>query len=102
MKPILTRWAFTMANEIIDPLYYDVVLRETILKLIRYVLDEDKAGLLNLISTIEQIALNMDNKLIQLTIKETSINAQLQSMKDTEANVIKLLAEIQKERLNGL
>ena len=91
-----------MANEIIDPLYYDVVLRETILKLIRYVLDEDKAGLLNLISTIEQIALNMDNKLIQLTIKETSINAQLQSMKDTEANVIKLLAEIQKERLNGL
>ena len=91
-----------MANEIIDPLYYDVVLRETILKLIRYVLDEDKAGLLNLISTIEQIALNMDNKLIQLTIKETSINAQLQSMKDTEANVIKLLAEIQKGRLNGL
>ena len=102
MKPILTRWAFIMSNEIIDPLYYDVVLRETILKLIRYVLDEDKAGLLNFISTIEQIALNMDNKLIQLTIKETSINAQLQSMKDTEANVIKLLAEIQKERLNGL
>ena len=102
MKPILTRWAFIMANEIIDPLYYDVVLRETILKLIRYVLDEDKAGLLKLISTIEQIALNMDNKLIQLTIKETSINTQLQSMKDTEANVIKLLAEIQKERLNGL
>ena len=91
-----------MSDQIIDPLYYDVVLRETILKLIRYVLDEDKAGLLNLISTIEQIALNMDNKLIQLTIKETSINAQLQSMKDTEANVIKLLAEIQKERLNGL
>ena len=91
-----------MSDQIIDPLYYDLVLRETIMKLIRYVINEDKSNWLELVDTLTGLNQQIDARLIELTVLRNSMMTELSDMRTTHQQMIDILTQIQTERLNGL
>ena len=99
MKPILTRWAFSMANNIIDPLYYDLVFRENVLGIIQESLTQSFDSWNNLANDLNFQAERNQKLLDKLSSKYTEMQALLGTIEYTHSECIKLLNEIQTERL---
>ena len=99
MKPILTRWAFIMANNIIDPLYYDLVFRENVLGIIQESLTQSFDSWNNLANDLNFQAERNQKLLDKLSSKYTEMQALLGTIEYTHSECIKLLNEIQTERL---
>lgn len=88
-----------MANNIIDPLYYDLVFRENVLGIIQESLTQSFDSWNNLANDLNFQAERNQKLLVKLSSKYTEMQALLGTIEYTHSECIKLLNEIQTERL---
>ena len=88
-----------MANNIIDPLYYDLVFRENVLGIIQESLTQSFDSWNNLANDLNFQAERNQKLLDKLSSKYTEMQALLGTIEYTHSKCIKLLNEIQTERL---
>lgn len=88
-----------MANNIIDPLYYDLVFRENVLGIIQESLTQSFDSWNNLANDLNFQAERNQKLLDKLSNKYTEMQALLGTIEYTHSECIKLLNEIQTGRL---
>ena len=88
-----------MANNIIDPLYYDLVFRENVLGIIQESLTQSFDSWNNLANDLNFQAERNQKLLDKLSSKYTEMQALLGTIEYIYSECIKLLNEIQTERL---